>query len=403
MTLSNFCRMGKATLTRAIGLQKNFKEIILTGPDKLDQYKSGCLSCPVHKAKNQLEMIGLSAQSNILNEKCHGCSSAVWEKQYEIKYINERNIYGYQPRLKSNALKLLIVYHFLQPDQLGIIKNINVKDLALILQVDERTITYNNEILSNYGYCHFSDSGWGKNQINVLLPDYRNYHKPAAEGGRGYLTFSQDILDTLLPQNLNQLRLTLKGLLETDRQALVSGTAEVDITYDRLRGFLPVYCNRSIIRKTLSDMDTPIFDLQETDTYVTFRLMPDYNGKELRTQYIKENRKEMVDYLDTLNSYIDEAQVTSQEESRESIDMALNILGITLAEQYRPYFLHNNDYDDLAALCVQYSSSIVRQAVIDIYNNYINATPQLVIKNYGGLIRSIIQKRLSYTSFFAAS
>lgn len=110
MELNNFARIGKGVISKSIGLQKNYKEVFSKGAEVLNEQKSMCEGCPVHKLKEDLRLLGLTDEASQIHEKCRGCSSAVWESSYTVtRYINEKNLYGYQPTLKANAIKLFII------------------------------------------------------------------------------------------------------------------------------------------------------------------------------------------------------------------------------------------------------------------------------------------------------
>ena len=115
LELNSYARIGKAVITKAIGLQKNYKEVYEKSEDKLNEEKSGCHNCEVCKLKCRFSALGVTEVCDALNEQCRTCSQAVWESTYttHTKYINEKNRYGYQPTLKVNAIKLFITYHLL--------------------------------------------------------------------------------------------------------------------------------------------------------------------------------------------------------------------------------------------------------------------------------------------------
>lgn len=404
ITLSNFSRIGKGVLSRCIGLQKNYKETIKTGVEKIDEVQSGCFSCPIYKLKQELLLLGFPDEVLKLDEMCHTCSSAVWQQQYTVQYSNEKNRYGYQPRLKSNAIKLLLCYHFLQPDTNGLIQDISLKDLAKLLNCDIKTIQNNNAILSEYGYCYFSNSGWYDNHINILLPEYKSYHKTASEGGRGYMTFSAKILEELLNiTDLNQIRLIIKGLLETDNQAISGKDPQAKVSYAYLKGFMPDYCKRGIIQQALSKLtNNPILQISTDSEHVEFKLDPAYDGKKLRKQLQEEKYKEMEDYISSLNDFF-EAAGSALPPDKENIDIALSTMYIATAATYELIFLQKKDYQDLSGLCVQYSASATKHAVASIYNQYINCSGKReAIRNFGGLVRTTIEKQLSPLSLIAS-
>lgn len=405
LALSNFCRIGKGVLTKSIGLQKNYKETESTGVEKLDESQSGCFSCPIYKIKQELLLLGIPKEAEKLTEMCHGCSTSVWKTHYEQKvtYINEKNKYGYQPRLKTNAIKLLFCYHFLQPDARGLIQDVSLKELSILLNCDIKTIHNNNALLEKYGYCYISASGWYDNHINVLLPEYKSYHKTAAEGGRGYMTFSRDLFEQLLKvTSLNQIRLTVKGLLETDNYSVTNQKPTVKLSYTYLRGFMPGYCKPGIIRQALNALNHNLLNVEANNDFVEFTLSPNYNGKLLRKQQQEEKYQEMEEYIGTLNDLFEDAKTTIPSE-KESLDIALSMLNIAHSNTYEPLILKKNDYQDLAGLCVQYSAAEVKHAISIIYNKYINGgNKKETVYNFGGLARTAIKKHLSAHSLVAA-
>ena len=139
MVLSQFARIGNGPLTRAVGIQKNFKEVITVDTPKLDVEASGCFSCDNYHNIQFFEFLPKQIQDETQN-RCANCKNAVYCKRYKVRYINEANRYGIQPRLKSNAIKLLLVYHFCNPDGNGLVRNVDIKDLANLIGCTTRTI-----------------------------------------------------------------------------------------------------------------------------------------------------------------------------------------------------------------------------------------------------------------------
>lgn len=397
LELNSYARIGKAVITKAIGLQKNYKEVYVKSEDRLNENKSGCCDCKIYKLKCQFAALGLTEACDTLQGQCRTCSHAVWETSYSahIEYINEKNRYGYQPTLKANAIKLFITYHFLQPDALGFIKNVSIKGLAALLNCTTATIRFSNDILSSYGYCCFCDSGIDDNHINVLLPEYKNYHKPADEGGRGYLSLSSDMLSELLAiGHLNTLRLTIKGILEIDNASIYDAAnpnlTDVTSSFDRLRGFLPSYCKPNVIRKALEQGDA-IFQYTFSDNSVTFSMKEEYSKKNMRKAMLLESEQTITDYVDRLNDVLELAddKKLSTGEEQERIRALLSMFSIGSFSKYPSLILTRDDYADLASMCVQYNINMVKQAVSRIYNQYI--ARHITVDSFGALTRHYIR------------
>lgn len=405
LELNSYARIGKAVITKAIGLQKNYKEIYEKSEDKLNEEKSGCHNCEVCKLKCRFSALGVTEVCDALNEQCRTCSQAVWESTYTTytKYINEKNRYGYQPTLKVNAIKLFITYHFLQPDALGFIKNVSVKELAELLDCTPATIRSSNEILSSYEYCYFCNSGISDNHINVYIPEYKNYHKPASEGGRGYLSLSSNMLSELLAvDHLNTLRLTIKGILEVDNASAYDAAnpnlTDVTSTFDKLRGFLPSYCKRNVIRKAL-EQGNAIFQYSFSDSSVTFSMKQEYAKKNMRKAMLLESEQEVKDHVDSLNDVLELANDKEPYTDHERTQALLTMFSIGSFHRYPSLILTNDDYRDLASMCIQYNMNMVKQAISCVYNDYI--AKRRPVESFGALTRHYI-RNMSVFNIFAS-
>ena len=390
MELNNFARIGKGVISKSIGLQKNYKEVFSKGAEVLNEQKSMCEGCPIHKLKEDLRLLGLTDEASQIHEKCRGCSSAVWESSYTVtRYINEKNLYGYQPTLKANAIKLFLLYHFLQPDGNGFIKNISVKALADRIGCTVATIHASNRTLADYNYCYICDSGLYDNHINVYLPEYKNYHKTAAEGGRGYITMSSDMLLALLDIHaLNSLRLNLKGILTIDNASTGSNSCTAETSYSRLRGFLPQYCKINIIRKAL-EQSSSILDSTFTDKGVSFSIREEFSQKNMRNSMKKENESSLIDFVSNLNDVTEAVDNADTPDVKEKLENILATMNIRKCSTYPTLLIRLEDYSDLAALSIQYNLSIVRSAIVGIYNHYI--ANGITVESFGALARTLIR------------
>ncbi len=392
MELNNFARIGKGVISKSIGLQNNYKEVFSKNGEVLNEQKSMCRDCPVHKLKEELRLLGLTEEASQIHEKCRECSSSVWESSYTIhtRYVNEKNRYGYQPTLKANAIKLFLLYHFLQPDGNGFLKNISVKALADKIGCTVATIHACNQTLADYNYCYICDSGLYDHHINVYLPEYKNYHKTAAEGGRGYITMSSDMLLALLDiHTLNPLRLNLKGILTVDNASTEPGSCTAETSYIRLRGFLPQYCKNNIIRKALQQ-DNSILNSTFTDKGVSFSIRKEFNQKNMRDSMKKENESVLIDFVSNLNDALEAAENADISVEREQFENFLAAMSIQKRSKYPALMIRLTDYTDLAALSIQYNLTMVRSAIVQIYNYY--TANGLTVENFGALARTLIRK-----------
>ena len=193
--LDNFTNIGKAVLIQALGIQQNYTTIIDSSVEVTDYSNDNCSTC---KYKAIIE--SFSSDNDIYKmaiDNCNNCPHRILTTKNVTKkiYHNEKNRYGYRPMLKSNALKLFMLLHFYHPDRFGIIKEINIKELASILKCNIKTIWNNLDILSSYTYISYSKTS--SSIISLLINDYENYYLPANKNGRGFLVLSKELITKL--------------------------------------------------------------------------------------------------------------------------------------------------------------------------------------------------------------
>ncbi len=398
LNMNNFAHIGKGVISKAIGLQKNYTETCEKVTKKLDEEKSGCYSCPVFRLMEQRRAAGSEEDMKFAESCCANCTQKVYETctETEKEYINEKNMFGYQETLKSNAVKLLLAYHFLQPDSFGLVKDVSVKGLAELVGCTPATIVAANKALTEYGYCDVRESGLYDGCVNVMLMEYRNYHKTAAEGGRGYITMPSSLMRQILGiDNIITLRLNLKGILEVDNVSLhnVQDTdmSSATITYDKLRDFLPSYCKRNVIKKALG-RGTSILKTDCCDKAVVFEMPDEYKTQKVRAAMLENEEKEMKIYIDNFNSILLKAGKDYFVGEDFHVDMLLYNCHIDLNRSYPELRLSGSDFKDLANMCVQYSRSIVCKAITAIYNQY--TLHGKSVKKFGALVRTFIRNRV---------
>ena len=96
MKITPYARVGRSPLIKAVGLQKNFKEVFYTETLELDRYASGCFSCPNYKNVEFAEFMPPQIQTKA-KQCCASCPFAQYKTVYKehVKYINEKNMFGY--------------------------------------------------------------------------------------------------------------------------------------------------------------------------------------------------------------------------------------------------------------------------------------------------------------------
>ena len=391
INLKQFANIGNAILIKALGIQENYKEETIT--NIVDEESTGCYSC-----KNYI-ILHSSLQSNEANKlyndlkttcqsECDTCPEKVYCKK--TIYHNERNKYGYLPRLKANAIKLLLAYHLIGLDNNGVIKNINIKALADLLKCSRKTIINNNATLQKYGYLYHSSSG--NDNINIFIPEAKNYYLPANKGGRGYFPISKPLFEELLKcKNLNELRIIIRELIAFNISPIKNLTTTIRNMTD-IRRNLPKYCRPNVIRRAVNSITT-IFTTNIIEKNidkiekVRFRLIDRFNvsiDKENRIKYYKE---QFTEFINTLNEEI----VTLNSTNTTAVDLKHPEL-----KPYKdklddaPYLVRMSELQiyDIASLSLQTSYEDVTSCFMEVYFTYYGHGEKP--RNPAGLLRHII-------------
>ena len=351
MKITPYARVGRSPLIKAVGLQKNFKEVFYTETLELDRYASGCFSCPNYKNVEFAEFMPPQIQTKA-KQCCASCPFAQYKTVYKehVKYINEKNLFGYARRLTAIPLKLLLVYLFGSPNPQGIVRGYNTTQ------------------------------------------EYKDYAKTAREGGRGYATFNKEFLDEIMQiTDINQLRVFLHIALDLDTKK----DPEEEISYSSLQRFLPDYCKKGVIQKALSAASR-LYDLVFDNDKIKFTLNTIFHG---RTEYENSQisgENEISEYIRKIDSSIEEvnqailedkpfeAEFLSDQEIEPSITSK-----IKKEKLYVAFDLSAEDFKDLGLLVSTYSIDAVKKVIRYIHKNYVAKLK--TIDNFGALARTLLK------------
>lgn len=379
--MQSYGNIGRAVLTRALGLQENYTEVVDHTITVLDEETSGCLTCKWHEIREFSEPDSDLYKS--CTAACENCSTKCTKQEHVYKkiYHNEKNKFGYAQRLKSNAIKLFLLYHMQSVDAHGIIRNINLKDMAEIIGCNIKTIKNNNEILKEYGYIYFTETSL--HTINVFLPEYETYYLPASVGGRGFIVLSREVFQVINSINtLNEIRITLRQFMEFDYKGM-KDTSSIEKSYGELRRTLPTYCKRNVIQKAAAKLSMFITEIK--DNIIRFTLRTEYNAKKTKEQTLAQYKQDLTDFCHSFNEDVVRANTeifdTTRSKYRDFFKADCN--------RYRLLCFTDLELEDLSSLCLQYSYHIVIDALSSIYKTYILPAKKLL--QLGAITRYIIQ------------
>lgn len=384
-----YASVGKLILKRALGLQRNYKQIEYKTVSKLDERSSGCFGCSNHSSKqvyaNQPESDAYRSACAL----CEQCAQRVFVEEQEeiIKYVNENNRYGrkqgYVSTLKTNGIKLLLVLHMMNPNSYGHIFELPVSKLKLVMKCDRKTVKANLDRLKQYGYIDFVEAS-KRGLINVVLKGYEDYFKPAKEGGRGFLTISKELVEALLTiEDLTTLRLFLHQLVDADNHSHTVKKV-FEKTYPELLRALPEYYKPNHVKKGLrQNLNNPIFQLRVEDK-VVFILNQKYDARTVKAEAIKNSKECLTKYFEELNDNfvkVNEGELCPEECLQEAFCKAS-------VKEYEPFVVGHGVIEDLAKMSLQVSLEDIKSALDFVYMTYV--LNHRIIENMAGLVYSLI-------------
>lgn len=387
--MRQFASIGKLLIKRAVGLQRNFKEIEYEVVSKLDEQASGCFACQNYSLKAVFAKRLESDQYQNACSVCENCPRRVFkeEKVEKVTYINEKNRYAgetghYISTLKTNAIKLLLVLHMMSPNRWGHIMELPMSKLKSILGCDRKTVCSNLEKLKQYGYIAYINN---RGILNVVLEGYENYFKSAKDGGRGFLTLSSALVEELLAiKDLTTLRIFLQQLVETDNQGHIEQKIVVK-TYEELLRGLPEYCKPNHVKKHLAEnKDNQIFEIQ-VEEKVSFKLNPEYDAKKVKEKLIEESREDLIFYVNQLNEKFEKI---NKGELRPDARLPKIFYTKQNVQEYVPFVIRMKVFEDLAKMCWQFSIYNIIDTLNYVYVNY--TLEHKIIENLAALVRALL-------------
>lgn len=393
--MDNFANIGKAILIQALGLQKNYHEIIETTSEIIDYNNSACEDC---KWKEYINTFNKG--SDIYTQAANMCNNCPHKKvtttnTYKKIYHNEKNKFGYKPTLKNNALKMLLLLHFFHPDRFGIIKNIDIHNIAKILSCTERTIFNNLTILQEYNYISYCKID--TYTINLCLNDYDKYYLPAQKGGRGFIVMSKELLVQLIEvNNLISLRIHLRELIELDNLNAKGPFTAISKSISDIKKLLPDYCKPCIIKGSIKNTNN-IFDITISESSIRFEIKEQFNSKLQKENCFNEYCKIFNDFIYEFNNAVSLINTNNSYDLKFKLFFDTNTL--YKPDEYTMINIKDYEIEDMAQLAIQYSFDLVLEAYRIIYITYILEDKK--VNNLGGLLRTIVQSQLN-KSYLAA-
>lgn len=384
-----FATISKAHIYQAIGLRDNFKK------KEYDFSSEACISCPYRNSK--LSEMEQNPFSYDCPPECASCSKL----KENTKYINDRNKYGYRPRLKTKAFLMLIYLYFLDPSSSGYIQNIDARLAAERINCCERSVHNCMAALVKSGYIMAIKTS--AHTYSVIINGYDLLYKPAKEGGRGYLTMSLDMLLELSRiNNLIALRINVLELLSLDSPEL-RGQATIDNRNIKdIRRYLPAYAKRCIIirqlkRNASGGREIVTYSHEPGTNVIRFTLKNDYALSTNKEKAREHFSKKMYSFICDFNSLVpvfNEHQDSLDYQNGGVMEMLITTVGENRKAKLIPNILFSSEFiEDVGALIMRYGPGAVEDSFMDMYSYYVMGNREMT--NPGGLLRTIIEKNIN--------
>ena len=353
MYLTNFAIIGKSFLISILGVQENYKREVVKEKVFLDYSK--CKGCEFFNTKDD----------EIINYCRNYCDKP--EKKVLIKneYYNEANRYHIPTteRLSKSQIKQILLYHFLDVDNNGIVKGASLKEVANILKCDVKTVKNNNERFMELHHAY--STGIIGGEFSVLLRKYKEYYLPKSKGGTGYITMPLEIFKKLLEvDDVNALRIELRKLLEYDRKNISSKTqVAASYTYRDVKRFLPKYLGYKGAIDSAMDKCSEIFENIRASKGIAFKLKEKYDYRIIKERIIEKATNAYDEFFDVFN-------------------------------------FSTKDFASILQLSTEYSLEVIKETLRKIAEGYLMRG--IEVRNLGGLMRTIIRRnKNSFTTVLA--
>lgn len=271
----------------------------------------------------------------------------------EEVYYNEANRFHITTteRLSKLQIKQFLLFHFIDIDRFGIVKNISLEKIANILGCSINTVKNNNKRLEELEYITFTNYYFGR--FSAFIRDYPRYHLTKRDGGSGYLTMNKNIIMALIGiDDVNVLRLELRQLIKLDESNMNNSEDELlngEYSYNDIRLFLPQYKSYKKAIKELSNYASSLFQTKVLNNKLTFNLVEKYRESTIT--------KEIISMIDDIH------------------------------EKYTPII--DIDYPAILDKTIKYGKERVSLALDHIYKKYI--MKERKIKNIEGLLVAVIR------------
>jgi hypothetical protein len=208
-------------------------------------------------------------------------------------------------RLSKSQICQLLLYHFMHPDERGILSMVSEKEVADMLGCHVKTVRANNEFFEKIGIIFYSKADNGR--VNIWLRDYNTYHLNKEKGGEGYIPFSKQLLSALLCiEDVNVLRVELQKLIKYDNDNIkfitktdqeASRTAPSTLTCDEIKKVVPYYLRYNRAVMGIVSRSSEAFETNIEGSVVVFKLKERYNGKIIKREQKEKRYEEIKRYL----------------------------------------------------------------------------------------------------------
>lgn len=314
-------------------------------------------------------------------------------------------------RFLNIPIKLFLLLNFYANSNTGTTTLLSLNELAKRLKCHVKTIySALRKLAANdmITYMENAETGY----VNVIILHLQDMYKRRGEGGKGYITFNTELLETLLSaKDINVLRAMLISLLETSTRIALSASKslkEIQVSFSTLATAFPKSARPKDIRMACDKKGVfgELFDRASNDLRKTIfvKLKEGFDGKFVKQQVRLEAKKNIISEINAINEavrnintgihedgivHINDARVLLDE---HDIDL-FKTIDVVHPDKSLPLLdLNSDERNDCTTIAQDYGIDTVITAIRVFYENYLMPGNFKIdkTKSIGGLIRRIV-------------
>lgn len=273
--------------------------------------------------------------------------------------IDETKSYGTKPALKRSAFLTLLVLYGMNPNQFGILPNVDIKFIQSQLHLSRRTIKKCLSILKENSYIDYVTSCDNYLNVDIELIDYEQMYRKKEHGGKGYAEISKETFYEIISlSSIDQIRLAIRSLHYTRNT----------------RGYRPITLSKikKWVKHSTSKKELINFMLNKASSFVDSSVPKD----SVESIVLKQKYENTIEYKNIL--------FDSYKEQLLSLKSCFD-------EEYGKANIKTSHLTDIVNIAFTYGIEPLKSGLREFYSTYVKNNSSY--ENVGALIRTLTQSQ----------